>query len=116
MARSPDSLHLTGRICAELRLYLRAQDQSRMTVGRYDALRKIAAELDRETDKGGKRGGVWISMDAWDRDKLLVLRNAMLDTLTDCTQMQVRGALTTRVAQIDNHVGVSAVERLGRLG
>ncbi len=103
-------LQLTKRICDELRLRVRARAEQPLS--NYKALHRIAALLD-EADETSR--GLVVNLDAWPADYLEVLREALMAALADCVQMQVRRALAVRIAQLDDHLDVSAVERLGRL-
>jgi hypothetical protein len=106
-------LLLTRHICNEMRPRLRAYSDHRVPKVRYNALRKIAGLLDKAD--GTVRGGTSFAMPSWDGEHLAVLREILMDALTDCAQMQIRRALVVRIEQLDDHLGISAVERLGRL-
>ena len=106
-------LSLTRRICNEMRPRLRACSDFKVTKTRYNALRKIAGSLDKADET--VRGGTTITLSAWDNEHLQVLREILMATLDNCVQMQVRRALAVRIDRLDDHLGTSAVERLGRL-
>lgn len=105
-------LRLTKRVCAGMasRLWVRG-DQA--TVDQYKALTRIARCLDSAYTT--KRGGVTIEMCWWSVEHLQVLRDILTDVLAGCVQMQIRRALSARIAEIDDYIDTSAIERLGRL-
>jgi len=112
-------LHLTKRICAEIRPRLRERTDAglwRDLLGRpppYAALLQIAKALD-DSDETS-RGEVRIDVTTWPPSYVVVLRDILRDARACCPQMQIRKALQLRIDRLDEHVGTSAVERLARL-
>ena len=111
-------IKLTSRICNDLRIVLRRRSDevlSASPTSDYAHYRKIAQVLDKEGDSVGARGGVVLDMSFWQKPALLILRELLFDLLKDCTQMQVRRAIHSRIATIEDFAEVSAVERLGKI-
>jgi len=109
-------LRLTKRISTELRPCLRAR-ATPVIMANYDALHAIAAAIDKGDDagRGGAHGETRIDMTFWPRGRIALLRDILSDTLTACSQVQVRAAIQRRIDRLDDFLGTSAVERLARL-
>ena len=127
---SDEKLSLTRGVCKLIRPVMRemwdcssrsasgGHDKGHGEYLRYDvdgAFMKLGRILDSESISGSKRGGVTIDLHWWKKREAILLRDILLVVLKDMTQAQVRRSLKQRIQQLDNHIGVSAVEVLGRV-
>ena len=121
-----DNIRLTKRVCRELRdaqrAYLRTPAVANALREKdYDAHGRIEQLLKVERCAGTVRGGRVVAKTMFyerEADQELcftILRDLMIVVLGSCTQMQVRRALKKNITTVDEWLGTSAVESLGRI-